>query len=170
MRNQFNLKTFCSLRVSVSLLLRSPDIRKNLTCHKKPVWPQLWSEKMDAEANGFQHHEFGEIQCNGSLKRQKKWLSVTQSLLNCLLASVPGFKCCSVPYTGVTEGGCALILTTKCHCSLIVAEQSKDGVFGESSVGQLGKYYTIIGWGGCIVTSRSQFCCITVSLTLFFLK
>lgn len=27
---------------------------------------------MDIAQNGFKHHEFGKIQCNGSLKRQKK--------------------------------------------------------------------------------------------------
>lgn len=53
------------------------------------------------------------------------------------------FQMGSVPYTRVTEGGCALILTTKCHCSLIMVEQSEVGVFGESSVGQLGEYDTL---------------------------
>lgn len=31
-----------------------------------------WENMMDTAQNGFKHHEFGKIQCNGSLKRKKR--------------------------------------------------------------------------------------------------
>lgn len=59
-------------------LLKSPHVRKNRTCHKTPVYKCNMAtalkcrNMMDIAQNGFKHHEFGKIQCNGSLKRQKK--------------------------------------------------------------------------------------------------
>lgn len=46
------------------------------------------------------------------------------TLFNCALAYALHLKTDFVPCIGVTQGGCALILTTKCHCSLVPMAES----------------------------------------------
>lgn len=83
----------------------------------------------------FQASWVGKMQSNGSLERKKKyiwtWHKVFLTVFWHLLYILN--RLC-VPYIGVTEGGCALILTTKCHCSLITVEQSEVGLFRESGL------------------------------------
>lgn len=68
------------------------------------------------------------MQCDGTLERKNNVFQHDPKSFKLCFSICATFEMGSVPFSGVTQGGCALILTTKCHCSFITVAEFETNV------------------------------------------